>query len=146
MAALEGHGHLARTLPIVNIDRSVGARLAGELAARHGNTGFRGQLDLTFEGAAGQSFGAFVLQGMNVRLVGEANDYVGKGINGGRITVVPPAGGHDPGSQVILGNTCLYGATVASCSPWAAPESASPCATAVPAPWWRGPATTAANT
>jgi len=111
MAALEGHGHLARTLPIVNTDRSVGARLAGELAARHGNTGFRGQLDLTFEGAAGQSFGAFVLQGMNVRLVGEANDYVGKGINGGRITVVPPAGGHDPGSQVILGNTCLYGAT-----------------------------------
>ena len=111
MAALDGHGHLARTLPIVNTDRSVGARLAGELAARHGNTGFRGQLDLTFEGAAGQSFGAFVLQGMNVRLVGEANDYVGKGINGGCITVVPPAGGHDPGSQVILGNTCLYGAT-----------------------------------
>jgi glutamate synthase (ferredoxin) len=51
------------------------------------------------------------VQGMNVRLVGEANDYVGKGINGGRITVVPPAGGRDPGSQVILGNTCLYGAT-----------------------------------
>jgi glutamate synthase (ferredoxin) len=48
---------------------------------------------------------------MAVRLVGEANDYVGKGINGGRITVVPPAGGNDPGSQVILGNTCLYGAT-----------------------------------
>jgi glutamate synthase (ferredoxin) len=111
LAAIDGHGRLARTLPIVNTDRSVGARLAGELAARHGNTGFGGQLDLTFEGAAGQSFGAFVLQGMNVRLVGEANDYVGKGINGGRITVVPPAGGHDPGSQVILGNTCLYGAT-----------------------------------
>ena len=48
---------------------------------------------------------------MNVRLVGEANDYVGKGINGGRISVVPPAGVNDPGSQVILGNTCLYGAT-----------------------------------
>jgi len=96
---------------IVNTDRSVGARLAGEIAARHGNTGFQGQLDLTFEGAAGQSFGAFLLQGLAVRLVGEANDYVGKGINGGRITVVPPAGGHDPGSQVILGNTCLYGAT-----------------------------------
>ena len=111
MAAIEGHGRLARTLAIVNTDRSVGARLAGEIAARHGNTGFQGQLDLTYEGAAGQSFGAFVLQGMNVRLVGEANDYVGKGINGGRITVVPPAGGNDPGSQVILGNTCLYGAT-----------------------------------
>jgi glutamate synthase (ferredoxin) len=111
MAAIDGHGRLARTLAIVNTDRSVGARLAGEIAARHGNTGFLGQLDLTFEGAAGQSFGAFVLQGMNVRLVGEANDYVGKGLNGGRLTVVPPPVGSDPGSKVILGNTCLYGAT-----------------------------------
>jgi glutamate synthase (ferredoxin) len=111
MAAIEGHGRVARTLAIVNTDRSVGARLSGEIAARHGNTGFQGQLDLTYEGAAGQSFGAFVLQGMNVRLVGEANDYVGKGLNGGRLTVVPPAGVQDPGSQVILGNTCLYGAT-----------------------------------
>ena len=111
LAAIEGHGRVARTVAIVNTDRSVCARLGGEIAARHGNTGFQGQLDLTFEGAAGQSFGAFSVQGMNVRLVGEANDYVGKGINGGRITVVPPAGVNDPGSQVILGNTCLYGAT-----------------------------------
>jgi len=111
MAAIESHGRLARTVPIINTDRSVCARLGGEIAARHGNKGFQGQLDLTFEGAAGQSFGAFTVQGMNVRLVGEANDYVGKGINGGRLTVVPPAGGNDPGSQVILGNTCLYGAT-----------------------------------
>ena len=111
MAAIDGHGQVARSLAIINTDRSVGARISGEIAARHGNTGFQGQLDLTCEGAAGQSFGAFVLQGMNLRLVGEANDYVGKGINGGRITVVPPAGVNDPGSQVILGNTCLYGAT-----------------------------------
>ena len=111
MAAIEGHGRVARTLTIVNTDRSVGARLSGEIAARHGNTGFQGQLDLTYLGAAGQSFGAFVLQGMNVRLVGEANDYVGKGLNGGRLSVVPPAGVNDPGNQVILGNTCLYGAT-----------------------------------
>ncbi|UPM49059.1 glutamate synthase large subunit [Synechococcus sp. A10-1-5-1] len=111
MAAIENQGQLARTLPIINTDRSVCARLGGEIAARHGNTGFKGQLDLTYEGAAGQSFGAFTVQGMNVRLVGEANDYVGKGINGGRLTVVPPAGGNDPGAQVILGNTCLYGAT-----------------------------------
>ncbi|MEB3183943.1 MAG: glutamate synthase-related protein, partial [Cyanobacteriota bacterium] len=110
-AAIEGHGRLERSLAIVNTDRSVGARLAGEIAARHGNRGFNGRLDLCFEGAAGQSFGAFLLQGMNVRLVGEANDYVGKGINGGRISVVPPAGGQDPGAKVILGNTCLYGAT-----------------------------------
>ncbi len=111
LAAIEGHGTLARTQAIVNTDRSVGARIAGEIAARHGNRGFQGRLALTFEGAAGQSFGAFLLQGMDVRLVGEANDYVGKGINSGRITLVPPAGGHDPGANVILGNTCLYGAT-----------------------------------
>jgi glutamate synthase (ferredoxin) len=111
LAAIEGHGRLARTLPIINTDRSVCARLGGEIAARYGNTGFQGQLDLTYEGAAGQSFGAFTVQGMNVRLVGEANDYVGKGLNGGCIAVVPPDGGRDPGSQVILGNTCLYGAT-----------------------------------
>jgi len=110
-AAIDGHGEVSRTLPIVNTDRSVGARLAGEIAARHGNRGFEGRLDLTFEGAAGQSFGAFLLQGMELRLVGDANDYVGKGINGGRIVVVPPPGGTDPGGKVILGNTCLYGAT-----------------------------------
>ncbi len=110
-AAIEGHGDVARTLPIVNTDRSVGARLAGEIAACHGNRGFGGRLDLTFEGAAGQSFGAFLLQGMDLRLVGDANDYVGKGINGGRIVVVPPPGSTDPGGKVILGNTCLYGAT-----------------------------------
>ncbi|MCT0217561.1 glutamate synthase large subunit [Synechococcus sp. CS-1329] len=111
MAAIEQHGQVARRLPIVNTDRSVGARLAGELAARHGNKGFQGLLDLCFEGAAGQSFGAFTLQGMNLRLEGDANDYVGKGINGGRLTVVPVAATQDPGNQVILGNTCLYGAT-----------------------------------
>ena len=111
VAAIEGHGRLARSLAIVNTDRSVGTRIAGEIAARHGNRGFAGSLDLQFQGAAGQSFGAFLLQGMNLRLIGEANDYVGKGINGGRITLLPPPGGSDPGSKVILGNTCLYGAT-----------------------------------
>ena len=111
IAAIEGHGQLERTLAIVNTDRSVGARLAGEIAARHGNLGFQGQLALRFEGAAGQSFGAFLLKGMALTLVGEANDYVGKGINGGRITIVPPPGSQNPGNKVILGNTCLYGAT-----------------------------------
>jgi len=111
MAAIEGHGQVERDLAIVNTDRSVGARLAGEIAQRHGNSGFNGLLKLSYRGAAGQSFGAFGIKGMEVRLVGEANDYVGKGINGGRITVVPPAAVQDPGEQVILGNTCLYGAT-----------------------------------
>jgi glutamate synthase (ferredoxin) len=109
--AIKGHGHLDRSLRILNTDRSVGARLAGEIAELHGNRGFAGEINLQLEGAAGQSFGAFLLQGLNLRLIGEANDYVGKGINGGRITVIPPPACINPGEKVILGNTCLYGAT-----------------------------------
>ena len=111
MAALGNHGSISRSIEIINTDRSVCARLAGEIAQRHGNRGFKGQLDLTFRGAAGQSFGAFLVQGMQVRLEGEANDYVGKGMNSGCITLVPSDGCASPGDQVILGNTCLYGAT-----------------------------------
>ena len=111
MAALENHGSISRSIEIINTDRSVCARLAGEIAQRHGNRGFNGQLDLTFRGAAGQSFGAFLVQGMQVRLEGEGNDYVGKGMNSGCITLVPSDGCASPGDQVILGNTCLYGAT-----------------------------------
>ena len=110
-AAIDSHGSLSRTIEIINTDRSVCARLAGEIAQRHGNRGFKGSLDLTFRGAAGQSFGAFLVHGMNVRLEGEANDYVGKGMNSGRITLVPSDSTANPGDQVILGNTCLYGAT-----------------------------------
>jgi glutamate synthase (ferredoxin) len=109
--AIKGHGQLDRSLRILNTDRSVGARLAGEIAELHGNRGFAGEINFQFEGAAGQSFGAFLLQGLNLRLIGEANDYVGKGINGGRITVIPPPACINPGEKVILGNTCLYGAT-----------------------------------
>ena len=111
MAAIDSQRSIRRTVEIINTDRSVCARLAGEIAQRYGNRGFLGQLDLTFRGAAGQSFGAFLVQGMNVRLEGEANDYVGKGMNSGRITLVPSDSTANPGEQVILGNTCLYGAT-----------------------------------
>ncbi len=111
LAAINSHHQIQRTINIRNTDRSVCARLAGEIAERHGNKGFKGQLNLIFKGAAGQSFGAFILQGMNIHLIGEANDYVGKGINGGRITIVPASNQADAGNQVILGNTCLYGAT-----------------------------------
>ena len=111
MEAIESHRSIRRTVEIINTDRSVCARLAGEIAQRYGNRGFLGQLDLTFRGAAGQSFGAFLVQGMNMRLEGEANDYVGKGMNSGRITLVPSDSTANPGDQVILGNTCLYGAT-----------------------------------
>ncbi|MFY7696202.1 MAG: glutamate synthase-related protein, partial [Cyanobium sp.] len=111
LQAMKHHGQVQRTLAIVNTDRSVGTRLAGEIAGRHGDKGFTGALALTLNGAAGQSFGAFLLQGMHLKLVGEANDYVGKGMSGGSLTLVPPPDCTDPGDQVILGNTCLYGAT-----------------------------------
>jgi glutamate synthase domain-containing protein 2/glutamate synthase domain-containing protein 1/glutamate synthase domain-containing protein 3 len=99
--------------PITNRDRTVGATLAGEIAARWGDEGLpEGTLRLTFEGAAGQSFGAFCVPGMHLRLVGEANDYVGKGMSGGEIVVVPPPPLHrESWRHVIVGNTVLYGAT-----------------------------------
>ncbi len=109
--AIINHGHTTLKTSIVNTDRSVCARIAGEIAQIHGNKGFQGNLNLIFEGAAGQSFGAFILQGMNIVLVGEANDYVGKGINGGQLTIIPLSNEENATNQVILGNTCLYGGT-----------------------------------
>ena len=109
--AIDNHGEIIRRIKIVNTDRSVCARISGEIAKLYGNKGFKGKLKLIFHGAAGQSFGAFLIQGMDVLLTGEANDYVGKGINGGRITILPPVNNDHSTNQVILGNTCLYGAT-----------------------------------
>ena len=109
--AINNHGEISKTINIVNTDRSVCARISGEIASLHGNKGFKGSIQLTFKGAAGQSFGAFLIQGMHILLIGEANDYVGKGINGGSITLVPPLIKQESSDHVILGNTCLYGAT-----------------------------------
>ncbi len=109
--AIEKHQKVNLEIPILNTDRSVCARVAGEIASKYGNNGFKGELNLKFTGSSGQSFGAFLLKGMNVMLIGEANDYVGKGINGGRISIIPSYQRDNNASQVILGNTCLYGAT-----------------------------------
>ena len=110
--AIEQQGSVAQNVDIVNTDRTVGARLAGAIAKKFGNTGFEGQITLKFQGAAGQSFGAFNLPGMTLILEGEANDYVGKGMHGGEIIIKPPADAtYDPAKNVIVGNTCLYGAT-----------------------------------
>ena len=111
LSAIEKHKDVTKKIPIFNTDRSVCARISGAIAKLHGNRGFKGNLNLIFEGSAGQSFGAFLLQGMKVLLTGEANDYVGKGINGGVITIIPPANRQYKSNQVILGNTCLYGGT-----------------------------------
>jgi glutamate synthase (ferredoxin) len=103
---------ISKQIKIVNTNRSVGARISGKIAKLYGNKGFSGQLNLVFQGAAGQSYGAFISQGMNFTLFGEANDYVGKGMNGGELIIRPQLSStYDASKQVIIGNTCLYGAT-----------------------------------
>ncbi|MEM1167219.1 MAG: glutamate synthase large subunit [Planctomycetota bacterium] len=101
------------TSPIDNRQRSVAARIAGELARAHGEAGLPdGTISIEMHGAAGQSFGAFSANGLELTLIGEANDYVGKGMNGGRIVVRPPAGSSlRPHEHTIMGNTVLYGGT-----------------------------------
>jgi glutamate synthase (ferredoxin) len=110
--AIQNQAEANKTLKIVNTDRTVGARLAGAIARQYGNTGFEGQITLNFEGSAGQSFGALILPGLTLNLAGEANDYVGKSMHGGEIVIRPPAVAAYPAADnVIIGNTCLYGAT-----------------------------------
>lgn len=105
-------GEAALNLKIKNTDRSTCAMLAGDIARAHGNSGFKGKITLQLEGSAGQSLGAFVLPGLSVRLAGEANDYVGKGMHGGEIVVVPDKdAGFVAADSSIVGNACLYGAT-----------------------------------
>uniref|UniRef100_A0A7N0TIE8 glutamate synthase (ferredoxin) n=1 Tax=Kalanchoe fedtschenkoi TaxID=63787 RepID=A0A7N0TIE8_KALFE len=110
--AIENEKVANKTIQIYNIDRAVCGRVAGVIAKRYGEIGFAGQLNLTFTGSAGQSFACFLTPGMNIRLVGEANDYVGKGMAGGELVVVPVENtGFVPEDATIVGNTCLYGAT-----------------------------------
>jgi glutamate synthase (NADPH/NADH) large chain len=96
-----------------NRDRSIGARLSGEIARRHGNLGMsEAPITLKLSGVAGQSFGVWNAGGLHLDLEGEANDYVGKGMAGGRIVIRPPRGSRFASNKtVIIGNTCLYGAT-----------------------------------
>ncbi len=98
---------------IRNVNRCLGTRISGEIAYLHGNDGlFPRSLDLTFRGSAGQSLGTFLIKGVRLTLLGEANDYVGKGMSGGEIVVRPRESDtfawHE---NIIMGNTCLYGAT-----------------------------------
>ena len=111
-ATIRNQSSVTKTYEVVNTDRTIGARLAGAIASQYGNTGFEGQINLNFRGSIGQSFGAFNLPGMTLTLEGEANDYVGKGMHGGEIIIKPPGGRtYAPDKNVIVGNTCLYGAT-----------------------------------
>ncbi len=112
-AALEQGERCSFIVAIRNTDRSVGAMLSGALARRHGHAGLpEDSIHVQLDGVAGQSFGAFLARGITFDLVGEANDYVGKGLSGGRIIVRSPNDFHGFGPEhIIAGNTVLYGAT-----------------------------------
>jgi glutamate synthase domain-containing protein 3 len=101
------------SLPVRNIHRSVGTMLSGEVARRYGASGLPDEtLRIHLNGSAGQSLGAFLAKGITITLEGEANDYVGKGLSGGRVVVFPPRGsGFAPEENIIIGNVALYGAT-----------------------------------
>jgi glutamate synthase (NADPH) large chain len=111
--ALERKEPVKHSLPIHNVDRTVGAMLAGEVARRHGKDGLPpGTIELSFQGSAGQSFGAFITSGMELELEGDANDYVGKGMAGGTVVVrAPRSATFRAEENILLGNTALYGAT-----------------------------------
>jgi len=113
LAAIEGGEPTQVSSPIRNSDLTVGARISGEIALRHGLEGLPpGTIEARFQGSAGQSFGAWCANGLRLVLEGEANDYVGKGMSGGEIVVRPPADAPFPWHEnVIMGNTVLYGAT-----------------------------------
>ncbi len=104
---------VAVSYPINNSNRSIGARLSYQISKKQGGEGLpNGTAELRFEGSAGQSFGAFLAKGVRLILEGEANDYVGKGMGGGEIVLVPPkAASYAAHENIIMGNTVLYGAT-----------------------------------
>ena len=112
-AAIESGQEVSLDYAIANTDRSVGAMLSGEIAKRYGNIGLpENTLHIKFKGAAGQSFGAFLAHGVHFRLEGEANDYLGKGLSGGHICLMPPVRStFIAEDNTIAGNTLLYGAT-----------------------------------
>jgi glutamate synthase (NADPH/NADH) large chain len=111
-ATLDGGDPVRVELPIRNLNRTTGAMLSGEVARRHGHAGLpEDSIVACFTGTAGQSFGAFLARGVSLELIGDANDYVGKGLSGGRIVVrAPPQATRDPTANIIVGNTVLYGA------------------------------------
>ena len=100
-------------LPIRNSNRTVGAMLSGRVALKYGEEGLpSGTIKINLTGSAGQSFGAFLAKGVDIKLAGDTNDYMGKGMSGGKITVVPPPGSDFvPEENIIIGNVALYGAT-----------------------------------
>ncbi len=110
--ALESGQPVQVELPVGNVNRTVGAMLSGEVAKRYGHIGLpEDTISVRLTGTAGQSFGAFLAHGISLELTGDANDYVGKGLSGGRVVVRQPLGtSRNPTENIIVGNTVLYGA------------------------------------
>ncbi|MFW6286388.1 MAG: glutamate synthase large subunit [Candidatus Sumerlaeota bacterium] len=111
--AIENKEHVSVDMPIRNIHRTIGTTLSSEIAKRYGNEGLpEDTIELNLRGSAGQSLGAFLAHGVTIRVEGDANDYVGKGLSGGKIIVVPPKdASFVPHENIIAGNVILYGAT-----------------------------------
>jgi len=111
--ALETLAPVEIKLPVRNIHRSVGTMLSGAIARRYGSAGLPDDtIRVHLDGSAGQSLGAFLAKGVTLTLEGEANDYVGKGLSGGRLAVYPPRRStFAPGKNILIGNVALYGAT-----------------------------------
>jgi glutamate synthase (NADPH/NADH) large chain len=111
--AIENGTPVRAEVEVTNVDRTVGTLLGYEITRRHGGAGLpEGTIDLTFRGSAGQSFGAFVPRGVTMRLLGDTNDYLGKGLSGGRIIVRPPEESPFAAEEnIVAGNVILYGAT-----------------------------------
>jgi glutamate synthase domain-containing protein 2/glutamate synthase domain-containing protein 1/glutamate synthase domain-containing protein 3 len=111
--ALERGENVEATVPIRNRDRVVGTQVGSELTRRYGAKGLPDDtIDLTFQGSAGQSFGAFIPRGMTLSLEGDANDYFGKGVSGGKLILTPPrSAAYVPEDNIIVGNVAFYGAT-----------------------------------
>ncbi|GAB3694438.1 glutamate synthase large subunit [Halorubrum pallidum] len=111
--AIEDGAPVALTRDVENVDRAIGATLSNRVVSAHGGEGLPDDtISCRFDGYAGQSFGAFLAPGITLELTGAANDYVGKGLSGGRLVInTPEKAGYDPTENVVAGNVCLYGAT-----------------------------------
>ncbi len=136
------------TAAIRNIDRTAGAMLSGEIAKRYGHTGLPDDtIHVSLKGTAGQSFGAFLAKGVTFELEGEGNDYVGKGLSGGRIVIRPaPDAASCPRNPSSSATPCCTARSPARRISAASPASASPSATPAPPSSSKAPAITAANT
>ncbi len=115
--AIDGGAPVRIESKIRNVNRTVGAMLSGRIAEKYGHAGLPdGTIHITFNGTAGQSFGAWAAHGLTLELAGDANDYVGKGLSGGRIIIYPSADSpFEPEDNIIIGNTVLYGAIAGQC-------------------------------